>query len=398
MLEGKVPEDSMPPIEIQETALVVATGGGRDGAGAFLRRAVPEAVHVSMVPWRIGFSDDPSSPEAMRGAYECVRREVERALRAGRSVTVDAAGLRDDQVNSVRKMCVLGHVPGLRLDLPADPSALEVVRVPSPTDRRQDRGPFDVVGDVHGCLDELVELLEALGYDVRGGAREEDGQRRFSVSHPAGRRIAFVGDLADRGPDSVGCLALAMDAVESGDAIWTPGNHDATLEQWLRDGKASRNHGFDVTAAEMAGEPAVFRGRLLALLGGLPSHQLLDGGDLVVAHAGCLGEMQGRDSGKVMSFCLYGATTGEKDAHGYPVRADWAADYVGRAFVVHGHTPEPAPRAGRHGNVLCIDTGCVFGGSLTALRWPERELVSVPARRAYYPHAAFQAASGAPAP
>ena len=110
-------------------------------------------------------------------------------------------------------------------------------------------------------------------------------------------------------------------------------------------------------------------------LDGLISHYVLDDGRLVVAHAGLKEEMQGRGSGAVREFALYGDTTGETDEFGLPVRFNWAADYRGTAMVVYGHTPVPEPEW--LNNTIDVDTGCVFGGRLTALRYPERELVSV---------------------
>ena len=116
---------------------------------------------------------------------------------------------------------------------------------------------------------------------------------------------------------------------------------------------------------------------MIAFLDGLVSHYVLDGGRLVVAHAGLQAEMHGRASAAVRAFALYGETTGETDEFGLPVRYPWAQDYRGQAAVVYGHTPVPEPDWVN--NTICIDTGCVFGGRLTALRYPERELVSVPA-------------------
>jgi protein phosphatase len=123
------------------------------------------------------------------------------------------------------------------------------------------------------------------------------------------------------------------------------------------------------------------RGKLASFLEGLISHYVLDGGRLVVAHAGLREEMHGRDSGGVREFCLYGETTGETDEFGLPVRANWAAGYRGKAIVVYGHTPIPEPEW--LNNTVNIDTGAVFGGKLTALRYPEREFVSVAAAREY---------------
>ena len=113
----------------------------------------------------------------------------------------------------------------------------------------------------------------------------------------------------------------------------------------------------------------------------LISHYILDNGKLAVAHAGIKEEMQGRGSGAVRSFCLYGETTGEIDEFGLPVRYNWASEYRGKAKVVFGHTP--VPKAEWLNKTIDIDTGCVFGGELTALRYPEEELVSVKAKEVY---------------
>ena len=136
------------------------------------------------------------------------------------------------------------------------------------------------------------------------------------------------------------------------------------------------------TLAQLDKESPEFRQQVAAFLDGLVSHYVLDDGELVVAHAGMKTEYQGRASARVRDFCLYGETTGETDEFGLPVRSNWAAGYRGRAAVVYGHTPvvEPAWL----NRTINIDTGCVFGGKLTALRYPEQELVSVPAARVYY--------------
>jgi protein phosphatase len=142
------------------------------------------------------------------------------------------------------------------------------------------------------------------------------------------------------------------------------------------------SHGLAETLAQLEGEPPSFREAVLTFLDGLVSHYVLDGGELVVAHAGMKAEMQGRASAAVRAFALYGETTGETDAYGLPVRLDWAADYRGQARVVYGHVAVPEARW--ENRTIDVDTGCVFGGRLTALRHPEGELVSVPAARAYY--------------
>lgn len=243
--------------------------------------------------------------------------------------------------------------------------------------RKDEPGPFDIIGDVHGCIDELVELLTLLGYAVRSGDEAGDAVE-FVVTPPAGRRAIFLGDVVDRGPGIVAVLKLVMSMVEAGHALCVPGNHDIKLLRALQGRRISITHGLDRSLAELDQQPEAFRKRVADFLDGLVSHYVLDGGQLVVAHAGLKEEMQGRGSGRVRDFCLYGETTGETDEYGLPVRHNWAAAYQGKAAVVYGHTPVPEPEW--LNGTLNIDTGCVYGGRLTALRYPERETVSVPAR------------------
>ncbi|GAA2586830.1 hypothetical protein GCM10010399_16010 [Dactylosporangium fulvum] len=241
-------------------------------------------------------------------------------------------------------------------------------------DKRELTGPFDVIGDVHGCRAELELLLDRLGYTL---TRDAAG-RPVDAAHPEGRTAVFVGDLVDRGPDSPGVLRLVMGMVAAGHALCVSGNHEAKLLRKLRGANVQVAHGLQETLDQLAGsdlDPTPF-------LDGLISHYVLDGGRLVVAHAGLKEAYHGRASGRVRAFALYGDTTGETDEYGLPVRYPWATEYRGKAMVVYGHTPTPTPEWVN--NTICIDTGCVFGGALTALRYPSRELVSVPALAEHY--------------
>jgi protein phosphatase len=254
-----------------------------------------------------------------------------------------------------------------------------VVRQRLWTDRRDDHGPFDIVGDVHGCFDELRALLDRLGYEV-DSAPGPDGEH-YAVRHPAGRRLIFLGDLVDRGPRIPDTLRLVMDAVRDGVALCVPGNHDAKLVRALRGRNVQIRHGLEESMRQLGLELPEFRDRVATFLDRLVSHYVLDSGNLVVAHAGMRQEFQGRSSATVRDFALFGETTGEIDDAGLPVRVEWARAYRGSAAVIYGHTPVSTPEW--LNNTINIDTGCVFGGRLTALRWPERELVSVPAERVY---------------
>ncbi len=247
-----------------------------------------------------------------------------------------------------------------------------IVREKLWNDKKDEHGPFDIIGDIHGCCDELEELLANLGY-VRG----ENG-----YAHPDGRKAVFLGDFCDRGPRNADVLRIAMEMVAKGSALAVPGNHDMKLLKYLRGKSISITHGIDLTIAEMEAQGEDFKAETAKFLDSLISHYVLDDGKLVVAHAGLRQDYIGRGSMRVRDFCLYGETTGEFDSFGLPVRLDWAADYRGKGMVVYGHIAGKEVKS--LNGTFCIDTGCVFGGKLTAFRYPERETISVEAKRQYY--------------
>lgn len=248
----------------------------------------------------------------------------------------------------------------------------EIVRTKLWNDKKDEHGPFDVIGDIHGCCGELELLLGKLGYVKSDGI----------YSHPENRKAVFLGDFCDRGPRNADVLRLVMDMVKSGNAMAVPGNHDVKLLKYLNGKGVAMTHGLDKTVAELEKAGEAFRAEAAEFIEGLVSHYVLDDGKLVVAHAGLKQEYVGRGSAKVREFCLYGETTGEIDSYGLPVRLDWAADYRGRAIVVYGHIAGKEVRA--QNGTYCIDTGCVFGGRLTAFRYPEKEIVGVDALERYY--------------
>lgn len=253
-----------------------------------------------------------------------------------------------------------------------------IVRTRLFNDRRDEHGPFDVIGDVHGCRRELEELLDTLGYVIE----HDHHGRAVDARHPQGRRVVFVGDLVDRGPDSPGVLRLAMGMVDSGNALCVSGNHEAKLAKALGRGSVKATHGLQQTLDQLASQDADFVARTREFCDSLVAHYVLDDGRLVVAHAGLKEKYHGRASGRVRAFALYGDTSGETDEFGLPVRYPWAEDYRGAAMVLYGHTP--VTETEWINNTMCLDTGCVFGGALTALRYPERDVVSVPAQDTYY--------------
>ena len=264
--------------------------------------------------------------------------------------------------------------------LMSTPEAVEatcVERQPLWPNRTDELGPFDIIGDIHGCFDELAELLEKLGYQISTGI----GGNTI-VEPPQGRKAIFVGDFVDRGPKVVEVLRLVMGMHKTGAALCVPGNHDVKLVRALRGKNVKPTHGMAESLAQLEEESTEFKTQIAEFLDGLVSHYVLDDRKLVVAHAGMKAELQGRASGRVREFALYGETTGETDEFGLPIRLNWAEEYRGTAMVVYGHTPVTEPQWVNR--TINIDTGCVFGGNLTALRYPEKELVSVSAHQTYY--------------
>lgn len=266
----------------------------------------------------------------------------------------------------------------------AEIESATIERVSLWNDKKQEHGPFDIIGDVHGCCDELEQLLEQLGYK-RVVIDGNDYWGHVSYQHPAKRKAVFVGDLVDRGPRILDVVRIVRNMMVSGDAICVPGNHDIKLLRKLRGKNPRMAHGLAESWSEIEALPSdwsePFCQELARFFDGLVSHYLLDDGKLVVAHAGMKEEYQGRGSGRVREFALFGETTGETDEFGMPVRFNWAAEYRGAATVVYGHTPVLEPEW--LNRTVNVDTGCVFGGKLTALRYPENEFVSVAAKRTY---------------
>jgi len=247
---------------------------------------------------------------------------------------------------------------------------------PSPTLWRDRAGSFDVIGDLHGCCDELLSLLRIMGYKV-----ENPSALIPRITAPEGRTAVFVGDFVDRGPDNVRTLLIVMAMVRSGAALAVPGNHDDKLLRALQGAPVRISNGLDHTLQELSAAGEEMQALVREFLDGLPSHLVLDGGNLVVAHAGLPQDLHGIDSPRARDVALFGSPTGQRDEFGLKVLADWAYVYEGDAVVVWGHLP--VAEATWVANTINIDTGCVHGGSLTALRYPERELVSVPAAHVY---------------
>jgi len=250
-------------------------------------------------------------------------------------------------------------------------------------DYKDEHGPFDIIGDIHGCYEELCELLACLGYKL-----DLANMNHPNVDHPQKRKVIFLGDLVDRGPKIPSVLRLVMRMINSGTAMCVAGNHDVKLMRKLKGHDVRITHGLKESLEQMESESDDFKHDVISFIDGLIGHFILDDGKLVVAHAGMKKELQGQTSEGARKFALYGETTGETDEYGLPVRYNWAKDYRGDAIVVYGHTPVKKPEWVN--KTICVDTGCVFGGKLTALRYPEQELVSVNALKTYYEPVKFR--------
>ncbi|MDR1934668.1 MAG: polynucleotide kinase-phosphatase, partial [Candidatus Accumulibacter sp.] len=412
-------------IELPELAVVALVGASGSGKSSFARKHFKTTEILSSDFFRGLVSDDENNQLVSRSAFESLFYIAGKRLEIGKLTVIDATNVqkeaREDVLRLAREQDC--HAVAIVLDMPErlciernarradrnfgdhvvkrqseqlrrsirhlekegfryvyvlngeeEANAVEIVRKPLWNNKKEESGPFDIIGDIHGCFDELCVLLEKLGYAL--------DTRDFSARPPEGRKAVFLGDLCDRGPENVKVLRLVMNMVKAGSAHAVIGNHDFKLLRYLKGAKVQTSHGLDRTLAELALESDEFRAEVKAFLAALISHYVFDQGRLVVAHAGLKEKFQGRGSGRVREFCMFGETTGETDEYGLPVRLQWANDYRGRALVVYGHTPNPEVQSVN--NTVGIDTGCVFGGRLTAFRYPERESVQVEAAREYY--------------
>jgi protein phosphatase len=415
-------------LRIPELCLVVLVGISGSGKSTFAARHFASTEVISSDCCRALVSDDENDQSATKDAFDVLHYIAGKRLAAGRLTVIDATSVQPEARRPLVALARQQHVlvVAIVLDLPervcaarnagrenrtfgphvlrnqasqlrrslrglrregfhrvyvlsseAAVASATVERERLWNDMRCRHGPFDIIGDVHGCYDELALLLTRLGYQIDSGGA--------GARHPGGRTAVFVGDLVDRGPAIPAVLRLVMGMTAAGTGLSVAGNHEVKLVRAIRGRNVAVTHGLAESLAQLAAEPEGFAADAAAFMDGLLGHVVLDDGRLVVAHAGLPAAMHGRASAAVRAFALYGDTTGETDEYGLPVRYPWAEDYRGQALVAYGHTP--VLDAEWVNGTICLDTGCVFGGKLTALRYPERELVSVNAARVYYPPA-----------
>lgn len=422
-------------IKIPKLSLVVLIGVSGSGKSTFARKHFKPTEVISSDFCRALVSDDGNDQAATKEAFELLDFIASKRLSAGRLTVIDATNVQEEARKPLielsrrfhalpvaivfdlpEKICqernrerpdrdFAGHVirqqasqlrrsirnlkyEGFRhifkMTNEEQVNSAAVERVALWNDKTHLHGPFDIVGDIHGCYEELSELLSELGYEQRGET-SEPGMEGPLYSHPQGRMLIFLGDIVDRGPRILDTFKLVYNLVKSGIALCVPGNHDMKLMRKLRGRDVQIVHGLRETLQQIDSLPVevreFFKEKAAQFIDDLVSHYVLDGGRLVVAHAGLRQEMQGRGSAKVREFCLYGETLGEIDEFGLPIRYNWAAEYRGSAIVVYGHTP--VPEAEWLNRTINIDTGCVFGGKLSALRYPEKEIISIEARDVY---------------
>jgi protein phosphatase len=413
-------------LEIYDKCLVCLIGSSGSGKTTFGRKHFRPTEVLSSDYFRALVSDDENNQSVTPEAFYCLHQVAEARLKGGRLTVIDATSLRSEDRAGLIKLAKNHDLfsvaivlnPGLtvcqarnsqrpeRASMPARVlirhdqllqqslgylskegfrqvyvlkgeeaiNQAEVVRVPLYNNLSSEEGPFDIIGDVHGCFDELVELLEKLGYQVN--------RDMFLAKSSEGRKAIFLGDLVDRGPDTVKVLKLVMNMTEQGQALCVPGNHDLKLQRYLSGKHVRETKILRQTVTDLQNESEEFRKKVTIFLGSLISHYLLDHGNLVVAHAGLPERYQGRSSARVRDFCLFGETTGEYDSYGLPVRLDWTNDYHGRALVVYGHIPRT--EVAKQNNTIGLDTSCVFGGYLSAWRYPEGKIVQVKAHKVYF--------------
>ena len=412
-------------LALEELSLLILCGASGSGKTEFARRWFRESEIISLEQCSMLVSDQTKQESSLSSqAYKLLKDIVEYRLQLGRLTVVDAYNLNSEWRRSLVKIARHHQLPAYLLifDTPLQiclkrqqyrSNQLDSLHITiqhsqvmqarnlakqegfrqifllsqfnqeGPLPLRQPLmirdshpGSFDIIGDIHGCLDELKLLLKKLGYQFKNG----------SYVHPQDRMLVFLGDLTDRGPNSIGVLRLVLSLYEEGRALYVPGNHCDKFARFLGGSPISRNYGIETTIQELqalsTAEQEELSERFLQLFHQSSPYLMFDNDRLLVAHAGLPERFHFRLSKRIKAFSLYGDVTGELDADGYPVRHDWAQKYRGSPLVVYGHTPTLA--VSFINNTVNLDQGCVFGGSLSALRYPERELISIPAQKIYW--------------
>ena len=406
-MKNKYGHQTIMKIHIPEFSLIFPIGAAGSGKSTLARKHFRTTEILSSDHCRAMISDDENNQSVSKDAFEILYLIAEKRLGLARLTLADATNTRDQArkpllslarkyhcpataivlrfpesiclgQNRKRERVVPDHVirqqmhhlelslPELKkegferifiLETPEQAENIQIYRNPLRSNKKNEHGPFDIISDVRGCFEELLALMKKLGYDV------SDPDKAIP---PKGRKAVFIGDMIGAGPGVPSVLRLVMGMRERGDAFCILGDHEYRLRGKLMGKNIGLDDSLRRSVAQLAGESQVFQEKVIRFLRNIFHHYVFDDGKLVVAHAGMSEDMQGRVSAKVRQFALYGDKAPR----------DWAAAYSGRAAVVYGHKPVPEPRW--LNRTINIDTGCIFGEKLTALRYPEEEIVSVP--------------------
>ncbi|MDR3020225.1 MAG: AAA family ATPase [Treponema sp.] len=409
-------------IEIPDFAVVALVGVSSSGKSTFVKRHFKATEALSSDFFRGLVSDDENNQQVTQQAFDALYFVAKKRLELGLLTVIDATSVQKFARSSILRLAREFDCPAIAIVLDISMNTImernkkrpdrnldiqiierqaaqlkssiqnlqsegfrdvhvlteediektEIIRSTC-IDKENETKQFDIIGDIHGCYDELCELLTKLGYDVN--------KESFTASHSENRKVIFLGDLCDRGPKNIEVLKLVMNMKHEGGARCVLGNHDDKFLRKLKGSDVQLTHGLDITVEQLEKQDAAFIKKVKDFLVGLNCHLILDNGKLVAVHAGLNEKYHGKNNRQVKALCLYGETTGEKDEYGLPARLPWAKNYRGKALVVYGHVPNLEVQL--LNNTASIDTGCVFGGKLTAYRYPENEIVQVKAKQEY---------------
>ncbi|MCD8483784.1 MAG: metallophosphoesterase [Verrucomicrobia bacterium] len=218
--------------------------------------------------------------------------------------------------------------------------------------RQLENGRIIIIGDVHGCAIQLQQLLDR----VNPGKNDQ---------------VLFVGDLVNKGPDSNSVIDLAKTV----NARCLMGNHERRLLRYRRQGDVSALKRLDVaTALRLRKSDWAYLDECSDVFV-LPEYQTL------VVHAGFLPVIpwQQQDLNIITEIQVLGEDGVPARRTQFPDAALWADYWQGPEFVIFGHTP--LKEVYRQPFALGIDTGCVYGGKLTAFIFPEGRIVQVNGRK-----------------
>jgi protein phosphatase len=427
-------------VGIPEIALVLLIGPRGVGKSRFAARHFEPGQILSLPQMRKLVCDQPDLLEATNDAAELQSLLVEMRLAWGRLTVVDSTNLRLRNRQNLLTLARKFHIPVVAIvfDLPGEarahgerqaPKASYLPGIPDvltmepledqlsalrdamprlgqegfyrvyflstpeerdsaqvqvqklPCNRKDHGGPFDLIGDVHGCCDELESLLRVLGYQQQMNDSSPGGTWR----HPEGRTAVFVGDILDRGPRILDTFRLVRSMVAAGSGLAVQGNHELKVYRHFKAPKPEPRPSIMQTLREIEDQAPDSQREtirdLVEFIENLPHHLVLDEGRLVAAHAGLREDLHGRDSFLVRNQALFGDANARFDDEPDAARLEWVQHYRGRALVVYGHTP--VLESTIINRTINIDTGCVFGGRLTALRYPEMDTRWVVSQKAY---------------